>query len=95
MRIAWGERRTADPVASDAADGHSAAACHSYAGEYLGEWDYAGRERMFFVAERAIHEGSLETYALPQLPPEVRVAQADGDRRAAGCQPRTVGLLTR
>jgi hypothetical protein len=51
---------------------------HSYAGEYPGEWDYAGRERMFFVAERAIHEGSLEAYALPQLPPEVRVAQAAG-----------------
>jgi hypothetical protein len=52
--------RAADPVVT---------ACHSYAGEYPGEWDYAGRERMFFVAERAIHEGSLEAYALPQLPP--------------------------
>jgi hypothetical protein len=68
-------------------------ACHSYAGEYPGEWDCAGRERMFFVAERAIHAGSLEAYALPRLPPEVRVAHADGDRRAAGCQPRDVGLL--
>jgi hypothetical protein len=48
---------------------------------------------MFFVAERAIHAGSLEAYALPRLPPEVRVAHADGDRRAAGCQPRDVGLL--
>jgi hypothetical protein len=76
--------RAADPVAT---------ACHSYAGEYPGEWDYAGRERMFFVAERAIHESSLEAYALPQLPPEVRVAQADGDRRAAGCQPRVVSVL--
>jgi hypothetical protein len=48
---------------------------------------------MFFVAERAIHEGSLGAYGLPQLPPEVRMAQADGDRRAAGCQPRAVRLL--
>jgi hypothetical protein len=48
---------------------------------------------MFFIAERAIHEGSLRAYALPQLPPEVRVAQADGDRRAAGCQPRAVNVL--
>ncbi len=76
--------RAADPVVT---------ACHSYAGEYPGEWDYAGRDRMFFVAERAIHEGSLEAYALPQLPPEVRAAAADGDRRAAGCQPRVVRLL--
>jgi Replication-relaxation len=76
--------RAADPVVT---------ACHSYAGEYLGEWDHAGRERMFFIAERAMHEGSVEAYALPQLPPEVRVAQADGDRRAAGCQPRAVSVL--
>ena len=68
-------------------------ACHSYAGEYPSEWDYSGRERMFFVAERAIHERSLEAYALPLLPPEVRVAQADGDRRGAGCQPRAVAIL--
>jgi hypothetical protein len=46
--------RAADPVVT---------ACHSYAGEYPGEWDHAGRERMFFVAERAIHEGSLQAYA--------------------------------
>jgi hypothetical protein len=76
--------RAADPVVT---------ACHSYAGEYPGEWDYAGRERMFFCAERAIHEGSLEAYALPRLPPEVRVARADGDRRAAGCQPQAVTIL--
>jgi hypothetical protein len=76
--------RAADPVVT---------ACHSYAGEYPGEWDYAARERMFFVAERAIHERRLDAYALPQLPPEVRVAQADGDRRAAGCQPRAVQVL--
>jgi Replication-relaxation len=76
--------RAADPVVT---------ACHSYAGEYPGEWEYAGRERMFFAAERAIHEGSLAAYALPRLPPEVRVAQADGDRRAAACQPRLVRFL--
>jgi hypothetical protein len=47
---------------------------------------------MFYVADRAIHEGSLEAYGLPQLPPEVRVAQGDGDHRAAACQPRAVRL---
>ena len=35
-------------------------AYHPYAGEHPGEWDHAGRVRMVFVADRAIHEGSLE-----------------------------------
>jgi hypothetical protein len=51
-------------------------------GAYPGEWEYAGRERIFFVAERAIHERSLQAYALPQLPPEVRVAQTAAARAA-------------
>ena len=58
-----------------------------------GEWDYAARERMVFVAEWAVHEGSLEAHVLPHLPPEVRVAQTDGDRRVAGCQRRIVNVL--
>jgi hypothetical protein len=33
---------------------------NGYAGEYPGERDYAGRERLFFVAEREIHDRSLE-----------------------------------
>jgi hypothetical protein len=48
---------------------------------------------MFFCAEPVIHEGWLEAYAPQELQPEVRVAQADGDRRAARCQPRAVSLL--
>jgi hypothetical protein len=48
---------------------------------------------MFLVAERKIHEGSPEAYSLPRLPPEVRVAQANGDRKVAGCQPRAVAML--
>jgi hypothetical protein len=67
-------------------------ACHSYAGEYPGEWDYAGRERMFFVAERAIHQGSLEAYALPQLPPEAGCAGRRGPA-GGGVQPRVVCVL--
>jgi hypothetical protein len=42
---------------------------------------------------RAIHDRSLEAYGLPPLPPEVRAAQADGDRRAAGCQLPAVAIL--
>jgi hypothetical protein len=48
---------------------------------------------MFFVAERTIHEARLDAYRLPQLPSEVRAAQADGDRRAAACHPRAVSVL--
>jgi hypothetical protein len=35
-----------------------------YAGEYLGSRTTPGRERMCFVAERAIHEGRLDACAL-------------------------------
>jgi hypothetical protein len=31
---------------------------HSYAGEYPGEWDHAGRERMFNVVSVLNHRGS-------------------------------------
>jgi hypothetical protein len=49
---------------------------------------------MFFVAERAIREASLEAYGLPRLPPEVRIAEANGDRGRAACQPQAMELLT-
>jgi hypothetical protein len=57
--------------------------CKSYAGEYPGEWDYAGREWGFFVAERAVHAESLKAHGLPRPPPNVLVAQAEviGRRR--------------
>jgi hypothetical protein len=58
-------------------------ACRAYAGEYPFDWDYAGRERIVFVAERDIHEGILLGYGVPRLPPTVRVAAAHGDPRAA------------
>jgi hypothetical protein len=57
-------------------------ACRAYAGEYPLDWEYLGRERLLCVAERDMHERLAYGYALPKLPPEVRVAAAHGDPRA-------------
>jgi hypothetical protein len=76
--------RAADPVVT---------AALAYGGEYAAEWPYPAREGMFFVAERDIHDGRLVGYALPSLPPEVRVEQADGDPKARSCQPRLGPIL--
>jgi hypothetical protein len=57
-------------------------ACHAYAGEYPLDWEYPGRERILFAAERDAHEGLLRAYGVPRLPPEVRVSAAHGDPRA-------------
>jgi hypothetical protein len=76
--------RAADPVVT---------AAHAYGGEYRAEWGYPSRERMFFVAERDVHAGTLVGYALPELPPEVRVVQSDGNSQARSCQPRQRPVL--
>ncbi len=57
-------------------------ACRAYAGEYPPEWQYPGRERIVFVAERDVHEGLLGGFGVPGVPPEVRVSAAQGDPRA-------------
>ncbi len=57
-------------------------ACRAYAGEYPFDWEYSGRERILFVAERDIHEGLSHGYGVPRLPPSVRVAMAQSDPRA-------------
>jgi predicted transcriptional regulator len=57
-------------------------ASRAYAGEYPLEWEYPGRERIVFVAERDAHEGLLRAFGVPRLPPEVRVIAAHGDPRA-------------
>ena len=75
--------RAADPVVS---------AAHAYGGEYPSEWRYPGRDGMFFVAERDVHDGRLLGYALPTLPPERRAAVVD-DRSARSCHPRQRPLL--
>jgi hypothetical protein len=57
-------------------------ACRAYAGEYPSDWDYPGRERILYAAERDAHDGLLHAWGLPRLPPDVRVAAAGGDPRA-------------
>jgi hypothetical protein len=58
---------------------HVLIACRAYAGEYPSKWEYPGRERIMFAAERDAHEGHLCAWGVSALPPEVRVAGADGD----------------
>jgi protein involved in plasmid replication-relaxation len=65
--------RRADPVLRS---------CRAYAGEYPRDWEYPGRERTLFVAERDVHEGRLDAYGVPSLPPPVRVSAAHGDPAA-------------
>jgi Replication-relaxation len=57
-------------------------ACRAYAGEYPLDWEYPGRERILFVAERDAHDGVLRAYGVPRVPPEIRVMAAHGDPRA-------------
>ena len=69
-------------------------ACRAYAGEYPHDWHYAGRERIYFAAERDAHEGCLGAYVVPGLPPLVRTSVAGGDPSAgeASAEPRTLPL---
>jgi hypothetical protein len=68
-------------------------ACRAYAGEYPSEWEYAGRERIVFAAERDVHEGSLCAYGVPRLPPDVRVSDAGDDPAARAMEPVQRELL--
>jgi hypothetical protein len=58
---------------------HVLRACQAYAGDYSHNWSYLGRQSLVFVAERAVHDGSLAGFALPALPPGVRAALANED----------------
>ncbi|HEX4564912.1 MAG TPA: replication-relaxation family protein [Solirubrobacteraceae bacterium] len=68
-------------------------ACRAYAGEYPFDWEYPGRDRVRFVAERDVHEGLLGAYRVPQLPPDVRVSAAGEDPRAARASGLACSLL--
>ncbi|HEV2974134.1 MAG TPA: replication-relaxation family protein [Solirubrobacteraceae bacterium] len=67
-------------------------AARAYAGEYPFDWDYSGRERILFVAERDVHEGVLGAYGVPRLPPSVRISGAHGDPAAGSATTETRSL---
>jgi hypothetical protein len=68
-------------------------ACRAYAGEYPSDWEYPGRGRIVFAAERDAHEGVLYAWGVPRLPPDVRVTAGGGDPRGRDpvVQPRDIG----
>jgi hypothetical protein len=70
-------------------------ACRAYPGEYPSEWEYPGRQRIFFAAERDVHEGMTRGYGVQPLPPEVRASLAHGDPRARVAEPELHDLLRR
>jgi hypothetical protein len=47
-------------------------------------WPYPGRKRMFFCAERDVHEGSLRAVMLAELPAAVRRTEGPADARRVG-----------
>ena len=63
-------------------------ACRAYNGEYPAEWQYTGRERILFAAERDAHAGCLAACGVDPLPPLVRAEQAGGDPAARVAEPR-------
>jgi len=108
----YGGRRSAEPllvfVCRDRARARRCAeladevllACRAYAGEYPRDWEYLGRTRTSFVAERDLHEGLSRAYGVPPLPPAVRTAAGGGDPaagelRAEPCELLAVANLTR
>ncbi|HEX4466449.1 MAG TPA: hypothetical protein VH025_04630, partial [Solirubrobacteraceae bacterium] len=71
---------------AEAADG-VLLACRARAGEHPCDWEYRGRERIVFVAERDIHEGVRSAFAVDPLPAAVRSSLTEGEASAE--QPRT------
>ena len=52
-------------------------------GTEIAEWQHPARERMFFVAERDLHSGTLRALRLPTHPPKVRAALGEPADAAA------------
>ena len=60
-------------------------------GKERGSWPHYGRRRLFVVAERDVHVGSLRALRLPEHPPELR--RKLGGRRAEALVPEQVAYL--
>jgi hypothetical protein len=88
----WSQTHAGEPprvvfVCADAASAAAAArladatltASQAYPGEDPRDWPRPGRERIFLVAERDLHEGRLHGLRVPALPPSLRA----GERLAA------------
>jgi len=60
-------------------------------GTEIAEWQHPARERMFFVAERDLHSGTLRALRLPARPPKVRATLGE----PADPQPEQVSILPR
>jgi hypothetical protein len=60
-------------------------------GTQIAEWQHPARERMFFVAERDLHSGTLRALRLPARPTKVRAALGE----PAEPQPEQVSILPR
>jgi hypothetical protein len=58
-------------------------ASRAYAGDYPSAWQYPGRERIMFAAERDLHEGIRHACTVPALPPQARAGEHSGDRAGA------------
>jgi hypothetical protein len=54
-------------------------ACRAYAGDYPQSWQYPGRARIVFAAERDVHEGSVAAWGVPSLPPALRAPATPDD----------------
>lgn len=69
-------------------------ASRAYAGEKPDRWQYLGRERILFVAERDVHEGLLGGYAVPRVPPHLTAgADAEEGRREGALLSRSIAAL--
>ncbi len=54
-------------------------ACRAYPGEYPSAWEYPGRSRTLFAAERDVHEGLSCCWGVPTLPPGQRAGEPGRD----------------
>lgn len=68
-------------------------ASRAYAGEQPERWEYTGRQRIVFVAERDVHEGLLDGYAAPSIPPHLAAGAGASSSRWQGVEARSIAAL--